>query len=375
MSDIFNSQLLKAYEQFLVSFILGKPFEKNVLRGGKQRPDSTVTLHESVRYFCSLEKTGGKFGWTIEWENWKSKKLGTQRWPALISIETAEDLLFLTDKREEFRQFSTTLEFILKEKPWLRDWLAEAPHLVLKYREQWHDIFSVIDFLSEREIKKYYLRNIPVPVHTKFIEANKQIIWSLLQFQYPSRFSIPGLSFEEVLGLKQKPYLFTLRWLDKEMANSSLHGIEVFGLSVEELCKQSWQPEHVWMVENETALYMLPEIKKGLAIWSRGKALSLLKNIPMFSKAKLHYWGDLDEEGFVMLNDLRRIYPHAISRFMDVDCITEHLQFLDIQPKFYNRDNLELLTKPEQEAFAFLIKKNGRLEQEKILQSYVYEHI
>lgn len=87
----------------------------------------------------------------------------------------------------------------------------------------------------------------------------------------------------------------------------------------------------------------------------------------------LYYWGDLDEEGFKMLNDFRALYPHAESRYMDTPCIMHHIQYLDIQPKFYRKDNLDLLTEEESAAFALLVQKNGRLEQEKILQSFVNE--
>jgi len=56
---------------------------------------------------------------------------------------------------------------------------------------------------------------------------------------------------------------------------------------------------------------------------------------------------------------------------MDCNCITHHLQHLDIQPKFYRTENLNLLTEEESAAFALLLQKNGRLEQEKLLQTYV----
>lgn len=371
MSDIFQSQLFKAYDQYLKSYILGSPFERIKLRGGKKRPGSTAELHDSIRNYCSLEKSADRNGWTIEWESWDGKKLGHQKWPASISITSPEDLLFLTDKSAEFSVFEKTLAFILKEMPALRQWLAISPQLVLEYQEEWPGIFSVVDYLINNELSHYYLRNVPVPVHTKFIEKNKQLIRSLLQFLQPALFVQPEQSFEEVLGIKQKPYLFTLRWLDIEAANEYLHGIEVFGLSVEELRKQPWQPDEIWVVENETALYMLPDIKNGLAIWSRGKALSILKNLPLFSRTKLYYWGDLDEEGFKMLNDFRALYPHTKSRYMDSNCIMHHIQYLDVQPKFYRKDNLDLLTAEESAAFALLVQKNGRLEQEKILLSFV----
>ncbi len=371
MHDIFQQQLSNAYNQYLSNYILGTPYNKVILRGGKQRPATTAALHEAVRYYQSLEKTTDRKGWTIEWESWKSKKLGTQQWPAAISIDSPEDLLYLTDKQQEYEKFTKALSYILQQKPVLREWLAEKPERVLEYQEEWPGLFAVVDFLLANEVSDYYLRNIPVPVHTKFIETYKTIIWSILSFINPERFSIDGQSFEQTIGFKPRPYLFTLRWLDKPMAEAYTNGIAVMGLSVEDLRQLNWQPRAVWLVENETALYMLPATAGALAIWSRGKALSLLSDIPLFTNTALYYWGDLDEDGFAMLNDFRGLYPHVQSRFMDIACINVHLPYLDIQPRMYRKDKLDRLTREEHEAFDLLVQKNGRLEQEKLLQSYV----
>lgn len=88
MSHPFTPQLFKAYDQYLRAYISGTGFEKIQLRGGKQRPAITADLHEAIRYFSSYEKSGDKKGWTIEWESWKSKRLGVQQWPAVFSIDT-----------------------------------------------------------------------------------------------------------------------------------------------------------------------------------------------------------------------------------------------------------------------------------------------
>ena len=230
MVDLFQAQLLKAFEQYLQQLILEKPFEKIYLRGGKQRPATTAALHEAVRYYQSLEKTADRKGWTIEWESWKSKKLGTQQWPAAISIDSPGDLLYLTEKQQEFDEFTKTLRYILQQKTVLSKWLAEKPVRVLEYKEEWPGLFAVIDFLLANDVSEYYLRNIPVPVHTKFIETYKTIIWSILSFINPERFSIDGQSFEQTIGVKPKPFLFTLRWLDRSMAETHTNGIAVMVL-------------------------------------------------------------------------------------------------------------------------------------------------
>ncbi len=62
MHEIFRNQLSNAYNQYLSNYILGIPYQKLMLRGGKQRPATTAALHEAVRFYCSLEKTTDRKG-------------------------------------------------------------------------------------------------------------------------------------------------------------------------------------------------------------------------------------------------------------------------------------------------------------------------
>jgi hypothetical protein len=78
-----------------------------------------------------------------------------------------------------------------------------------------------------------------------------------------------------------------------------------------------WDIRRVILVENETNLYLLPAMPFTLAVFSSGKALHLLGEIGLFGALALYYWGDLDEEGFIMLN-----YDHTLitPRYTLCDC-------------------------------------------------------
>jgi hypothetical protein len=368
---IFITQLEKYYSFYLKGVILGLPFQPIVLRGGKNKPDTTVTLHEQIRIFQAFEKKENKKGWTIEWEEWVSKKLGRQQWPAVITVNTADDFLFLLKKEKEALAFNEQLKLLLQWRPAIKDWLANKPALVLDLSSSWPGICAVVDYLLNHDVSHHYLRSIPVPVHTKFIEQHKKVIHAILHYLNNEKFPLPDTDLEEALGLNRKPFLFPVRWLDNNLALRYTAGINPLAVSGQYLQQQAWSIERVILVENTTNLYLFPSIPNTLVICSHGKALHLLKEIPFLQNTELYYWGDLDEDGFAMLNAIRSYYDHITSLFMDDVTITCHQAELTVKGITYRKRELDLLQPHENRAYQLLLPGNLWLEQEKLHQSYI----
>ncbi|MGC4102357.1 Wadjet anti-phage system protein JetD domain-containing protein [Ferruginibacter sp.] len=371
----FIVQLEKRYRDFLKNRIAENQFEQIVLRGGKAKPSNSIDLHESVGLFLKYEKNDTRKGWYIEWENWFSKKLGQQRWPAQIKVQTEEDFLFLIKKENEILLFDQKLEELRKWRPEISSWLIEQPEAILRYLDRWQGLKSVIDFLLLHDVSTFYMRNLPVPVHTKFIEENESLILALIRHFDPERFRSEDTKLSRVIGIKRKPVLFTVRWLDESLAARYSHGMEVFGITPENLKKQHWQVKEVWLVENETALYMFDKREHSVVIWSRGKALELLEDIPLFNDVALYYWGDLDEEGFSMLSQCRKLYPRVRGVLMDADTVEYHLEEIRIQPVAYKHRQFSELAEAEAKALEILFTINGRLEQESLNHKFILKVI
>jgi hypothetical protein len=221
------------------------------------------------------------------------------------------------------------------------------------------------------ETADLYIRSIPVPAHTKFIQQKKTLLLVLLKALKPERFSSEHTELETALGIKRKPHLFLMRLLDQNLSNRHFSGIEYLAIPPDNLSKQNWGIQQVIFVENETNLYLLPAVSGTLAIFSSGKALHLLKDISFFHTVTIYYWGDLDEEGFKMLNDMREYYPSVKSLFMDKQTINLHKEEMHVQPCTYKKYVLQHLTEIEQEAYEHLTDCNGRIEQERLRQDYV----
>lgn len=371
MIAAFRQQLERYYKAYLKATVLGAPFSPIILRGEKAKPATMADLQKTVALFLQNEKNETKRGWSIEWTDWNSKIVGRQKWVSKIIVETEEDFLHLIQMEQEVIAFKNQLNSLLKWRPGVRLFLAEKPERILNLKQAWKDIQKVVDYLLAHDVAGHYIRSIPVPVHTKFIETHKPVILSLLKIIAPDKWVADSLSLEQALGLKSKPLLYTVRWLDPDISQELMHGMEFTGVTVDWLRRISWTIDEVWLVENETNLYLIPPRKNAIALFSRGYAMNQLKDIAFFNQAKMYYWGDLDEDGYKMLSGMRADYSHVVSIFMDEHTLLSHAAELVKQESIYKTGLLPFLTKEEQAAFNILKHHNGRLEQERIRQDYI----
>lgn len=371
IDEKFIASLRKLYATtYLQGVIMDLPFEVIRLKGGKNKPESTRDLYQGIEAFQRHEKRDGRKGWQIEWEEWSSRKLGKQQWPSDIIVSTEEDFLFLIHKEDEVKLFKAQLQLMLAWNDNVRAWLYDKPLRVFAVHQQWQGIRAVVDYVLQHNVSNHFLRSLPVPVHTKFIEENESVILSLLTHLIPEKVSLPAKDFVKAFQLKCKPEFYTIRWLDQGLADVYTHGMEVLKITPEGLRKVHWLVKSICVVENETNLYLLPSMPDMLAIEARGKALTLLQEISLLRQSNLFYWGDLDEDGFHMLSHFARFYPHVKSIMMDEAAVRFHYSEIRTQPTPYKMRAVTL--KPEEQAaYEMLAMVNGRIEQEKLQQAYI----
>jgi hypothetical protein len=371
----YLDQLGEKYQSYLKSIISNEVFFPIELRGGKKKPTDIIPIYDGMAYFLSNEKSEYKKGWKIEWTDWNKKNLSPQEWPKKITIETEEDLLHLLKKEKEVKLFKQILQQLLEWNPYIKDWLVANYKKILAKEQSWKGICDVVNYFLKNDVSNYYLRSLPVPVHTKFIEDHKDAILPILKHLSPERFSIEGKSLEEKLGLKSKQYLFTVRWLDIDLAKTYNIDLEVMGITLSGLQQLDNNVKEIWLVENETNLYLVPARKNALVIFGGGYGIGSLTNIPLFDKVKLFYWGDLDIDGFNILHNFKKMYNHVKSVLMDIETVEYHqAEKIIIEPKSKNR-NLSSLNENELEAFEYLAENKWRIEQEKLNQQYIHQYI
>jgi hypothetical protein len=115
--------------------------------------------------------------------------------------------------------------------------------------------------------------------------------------------------------------LIRLRVLDSDLAISGLTDLT---LRIDELARLDIAPERVFIVENEITGLAFPPREKSILIFGSGYAIERLAALPWLSTCDVHYWGDIDTHGFVMLDRLRAFLPDARAMLMDRQTLLDH---------------------------------------------------
>jgi hypothetical protein len=135
----------------------------------------------------------------------------------------------------------------------------------------------------------------------------------------------------------------------------------------------NWKPDKVFIIENKACFLSFPKVKNGVAIFGEGFKSRVSKHISWLAESQLYCWFDMDPAGFEMLNMVRQFYNHAKSFLMDEKTYNEFSKFS--VDSVYRSIALTLLTSEEEKMYHFLQQTNKRLEQERISNVYVQDHL
>lgn len=363
-----KSKTERKYISFLQSLVEQKPFEKLVIRGDKSYTKSSLPEFEKeIQKIVSQSKEKKGFGYVLEFQTVKTKYLGTQDLPVSIYFDTEKDFLRFLGKEREVELFRENVEKIIEAFPELREWVIKNPIRVITNQIEWNSILKVCQYFKQNPKPNLYIRELPINVHTKFIERNKNLIRELLDILLIGYINSDNKEFEKRFHLKFSEPLIRFKILDKDISQQFFSGIDDMAIQVSQFEILNLPIKRVLIVENKTTLYTtltLPKMDRTIAIFGSGYSVSNLKNVNWFSNIALFYWGDLDVQGFEILSQFRSYFPHAQSLLMD------RITF----EKFFENDkgtptNISVqldLTGDEQHLYDMLKVNNWRLEQEKI---------
>jgi hypothetical protein len=138
---------------------------------------------------------------------------------------------------------------------------------------------------------------------------------------------------------------------------------------VDELAATQLPAPRVLVVENEVTYLALPPLPGTLAFFGAGFDVLRLGRVPWLRDRDLAYWGDLDTDGFVILDRLRGLLPTVRSVLMDLDTLTAHQSQWTTDPR-PSRAELDRLTPDEAQVYRVLrdneLGPSVRLEQERV---------
>ncbi len=372
-----KKQALKWWKPLLQSYIQEVLFfPKNIDRIGKIKSNHVVTRFEILQqeveelYHHSKNQTGK--GYLVQTAGRNFRRTGSHELPDSIVFETIEDYIYFTGYRKEWTVFLTNYGTIIGRLPILKTWTLQNCLWLTNSDIKWNDVLKVCQYFIKNPRPNLYLRQLPIEIHTKFIEENNALIQSLLDFLIPEHIrSAAQKRFAERFFLKYDEPLIRMRILDHSLQKT--FKFTDISIPLSDFEKLELPVENILIAENKMNFLTLPLMTSTAAIWSGGGFnIGYLKNATWLLKKKIIYWGDIDEHGLQILHQLRSYYSHAQSVMMDRGTF-DTFRIYAVNGSRNKSENLPLLTNEESDLFQYLktLDTNNRLEQEKIPQTYV----
>jgi hypothetical protein len=224
------------------------------------------------------------------------------------------------------------------------------------------------------------LRELPIEVSSKFIENNKKILESILDFlAWEMEISYIWNSLEEKFWIKNKPLFIRFRFLDHTLKQDYFDSkIDDISLRIDDF---TWfhfdMVKNIYIVENEINYLTFPNIKDSIIIWWSWFQILHLKDISFFHTKNIFYFWDIDSHGFKILALFRFYYPHTKSICMDRKTFDSFESFVVSWKALWENECEKLknsLCTEEKELFEYVNKNFLRLEQENITHSYITKY-
>lgn len=385
-SQEIKEQSNRWYKNFLISSLTQEAFFPRDIRFGKIKASETLEgfsrINREIQELISASKKERGYGYEVEFVARKDKKIGTQLFPQRIYFSSNDDYLRFIGKERQYRAFNADVALIAKDIPELRGWIMINPMKVVEYAGLWPDLIKVCRFFIITPRPKLYIRELPVEVHTKFIEENKGIIRDLLDFLIDEFVNKEETEFEKRFNLKYNEPTIRLRVLDEELSKRHFSGLTDLTITQSEFKSLDINCKRVFILENKTNFsnvfnfLTIPNLKRSISIFGKGFGLGFLKGVDWLRDKEVYYWGDIDVQGFQMLSQLRSYLPQTRSLMMDFETFDQFSEYrVDGTPSSIKQ--LPNLSEDEDRLFRHLfdLKGKSRLEQEKISHSYVLERM
>ena len=293
------------------------------------------------------------------------------------------DALAWLGKRREWQRFSEQVMATRRSHPALLPWLEKRPLQALELAAEWSQLLAVVSWLVEHPRPGIYLRQVDLPgVHSKFIEARRNVLAELLDLALPAEaidLSKSGIGqFAGRYHFREKPMRIRCRVLDPAIQAVPGPLCPDVTLDADSFGKLELAVRRVFITENETNFLAFPLVRDAIVIFGAGYGWDALARSQWLQRCAIYYWGDIDTHGFGILDQLRGYFGHTASLLMDRQTLDAHAAFWGSEDKPLLAD-LHRLTPEEKSLYDDLrdnrIRARLRLEQEHIGFSWLSERL
>ena len=359
------------YKAYLQSIVEGESFNPFVIIGDKKPNKNTAKFEEELTELISRSKEKIGYGYAIEYQTVKTKRHGIQDIPISISFQTEYDYLKYINEEKATAKFKKDITSILSSFPELKDWIYNYPMKVID--NDWESLLKVCRYFKDTPKPHLYIRELPIQVHTKFIENKKSIIRELLDIVIAEKINDDEKQFERRFNLKYDEPIVRFRILDNAISHQLFSGLDDVSIPISKFQDLFLPIQTVYVVENKINMLAFPVKRDSIVIWGHGFGVDIMKNVEWLKSKKIYYWGDLDVQGFQILSEFRTQFKQVQSFFMDRYTFDKY--FEGDKGTVTNVEKELCLTQEECDMYKYLKENNFRLEQEKIPYDYVSKQI
>jgi len=327
-------------------------------------------------------------GFRVEYKTVQHRVMGQHRLPSEVWLDDLDSAIALLGQQKNQARFLRQYQQTQTHLPELLPWLYQQPIKVLAHADVWPQLLDFILWRQQHPIPGIYLRQVSLPgIDSKFIEQHKAILTTLLDQVLPEEQINTDMTsakrFAERYGFLAKPEYIRFRILDPQLSVlPNVQGdISLTAADFNALQHQAdffQRLDHIFITENEINFLTFPAYKNALVIFGAGYGFSAFEHVTWLSKMNIFYWGDIDTDGFAILNQLRHKLPQVHSLLMDEDALLAHQAFWGSDDKAGNKtkpQELLHLTTDEQNLYQALLshryQQSLRLEQERVQFSYL----
>ncbi len=377
-SDEIARKAKRNYKRFLITTVTGESFFPFNLPVGAL-PKDFIVLKKAVADLIDNSKETIGYGYQLVLRQRKTRSYGEQSLPKEIFVETELDFLKLIKKEKEVSTFKSNAALIQDSGLLLRTWICDNPLKIVDNAGDWENLLKVCHYFVANLQPNLYIRELPIAVHTKFIEQNKALLRSLLEVLLPTENLISvetgeKYAFEKRFSLKYPESLIRLRILDGVIMEKYCLQTSDMSITISEFRRLEFGMPRCFITENMLTFLTLPPLENSIAIFGCGFASARLRDTEWLLRCPIFYWGDMDEHGFGILSQVRSHFPQTQSVMMDEQTYARFSPFaVDVATQ--KAEDLSHLTNPEHSLYEYLVNQHKRLEQERISQSYVNEYL
>jgi hypothetical protein len=360
------------YRAFLRSALCHEPFFPLEIPFGKP---SATTDYATLRHWVEQLQKGSKsalgYGYTVELRARKMQRYGQQSLPERIYIESEMDFLRLIQKQREAGDWRKRVDLTREQLPQLETWISKQLSQFLAHLDDWPELLLVCQYFMANPRPQLYMRELPIRVHTKFIETHQPVLRSLLEFLIPAdAFRPEEMSFERRFFLRYDEPVIRCRLLDARLQQHLGWPADDLSVPLSQAATWNISSLRVFIIENRMNFLTFPSTPDGIALWGSGFHAANLREWPWLHACHLWYWGDLDAQGFEILSQVRRYFAHTRSLMMN-EMTWERYQAYAVAGTPTTMKSTLLLTPEEYALYQMLTEQQLRLEQEHIEHVYV----